>query len=75
MKKALYTLFLIFVTCTFSSCEMFGDGCKTCRQVTYDNGHAVNWGPEAVYCDDDLLAILRTPSHTSGGVTITWECR
>lgn len=75
MKKILYAAALILITCTFSSCEILGDGCQVCQTVSYDNGNPIAWGTEAEYCDEDLVAIKAIPPSTAGGVTTYWECR
>lgn len=75
MKKIIYLATLLFITCTFSSCEILGDGCQVCQTVSYDNGNPIAWGTEAEYCDQDLVAIKSLPPTTSGGVTTYWECR
>ena len=75
MKKILYAAAILLITCTFSSCEILGDGCKVCQTVSYDNGNPIAWGTEGEYCGDDLLAIKAIPPTTAGGVTTYWECR
>ena len=75
MKKILYASALLIITCTFSSCEILGDGCQVCQTVSYENGNPIAWGTEAEYCGPDLVAIKAIAPSTVGGVTTYWECR
>ena len=75
MKRILYPFALLLITCSFSSCEILGDGCQVCQTVSYENGNALAWGTEAEYCDQDLIAIKAIPPSTVSGVTTVWECR
>jgi len=75
MKKILYAVSLLLITCAFSSCEILGDGCQVCQTVSYENGNPIAWGTESEYCDQELIAIKAIPPSTVGGVTTVWECR
>lgn len=75
MKKLLYAASLVIIACTFSSCEILGDGCQVCQTVSYENGNAIAWGTEAEYCGQDLLNIKAIAPSTVNGVTTYWECR
>jgi hypothetical protein len=75
MRILLYATCLILIACSFTSCDILGDGCQVCQTVSYDNGNPIAWGTETEYCDQELLAIKALPATTSGGVTTQWECR
>ncbi len=75
MKKMIYALFLLFVTCAFTSCEMFGDNCQVCQIVTYENGNPIKWESEAEYCGQQLITIKASAPVTINGITTRWECR
>jgi len=75
MKRKLYYIAGLFlITCSFTSCDILGDGCQTCQTVSYENGNPIAWGQEAEYCDQELLAIKAIPPTTYNGVTTQWEC-
>lgn len=46
----------ILLTVAFTSCEVLGT-CKICREITFQtNRGIINEGPEAEYCDAELIA-------------------
>jgi len=73
-RKLLYIACLLVVTCSFTSCDLLGDGCQICQTVSYENGNPIAWGTEAEYCDQELLAIKAIAPTTYNGVTTRWEC-
>ncbi|NLE34294.1 MAG: hypothetical protein GX622_04265 [Bacteroidales bacterium] len=74
MKKLLYTIILLIISWSFTSCELLDDGCQICQTVTYENDNPIAWGTEAEYCGQELLAIKAIPPSTAGGTTTRWEC-
>ncbi|NSW93157.1 MAG: hypothetical protein HPY62_00435 [Bacteroidales bacterium] len=73
-RKAVYILSLLLMTCLINSCEVLGN-CKICRQVTYIDGKVDYEGPEAEYCDAELIAIEAKPDIINGNTRLSWECR
>ena len=73
-RKLVYAAGLLLIACTFTSCEMLGDGCQICQTVSYENGNPIAWGTEAEYCDHELIAIKAITPTTTNGVTTQWEC-
>ncbi|MDF1560337.1 MAG: hypothetical protein P1P83_09015 [Bacteroidales bacterium] len=73
-KTAAYIASLILTASLFTSCEMLGDNCQICHQVTYDNGNPVNYGDETELCGDELFAVKANPETTYGNITIRWVC-
>ncbi len=73
-RKLLYIAGLLFITCSFTSCDLLGDGCQVCQTVSYENGNPIAWGTEAEYCDQELVAIKAIAPTTYNGVTTRWEC-
>jgi hypothetical protein len=72
--KLFYIACLLLIACSFTSCDILGDGCQTCQTVSYANGNPIAWGAEAEYCDQELLAIKAIAPTTYNGVTTQWEC-
>ncbi len=72
--KLLYIACLLLITCSFTSCDILGDGCQTCQTISYENDNPIAWGTEAEYCDQELLAIKAIAPTTINGVTTQWEC-
>lgn len=75
MRKLLFATCLILITCSFTSCELLGDGCQICQTVTYENNNPTAYGTESEYCGEKLIAIKAIAPVTTGGVTTKWECR
>jgi hypothetical protein len=73
-RKIAYIAFLLLTACLFTSCEMLGDNCQICHQVTYDNGNPVNYGDETELCGDELFSVKANPETTYGNITIRWVC-
>lgn len=66
--------FILF-TIAFTSCETLGS-CKICREITYQTGRGIiNEGPEAEYCDAELVAIETQADVIIGDKRYYWECR
>lgn len=74
-KKLLYFAAFLLIASSVSSCEGLFQVCKTCKQVTTENGNIISEGSEAEYCSDDLLIIEATPPVKVGSLTTSWECR
>jgi hypothetical protein len=69
----MYLAGLVFVTCSFTSCQK---NCKVCQQNTYDSGgNILTTGSEKEYCDASLIGIETTQPFTLLGVTTKWVCR
>ncbi len=65
----------IFFTLSFTSCEMLGS-CKVCREITFQTGRGIiHEGPEAEYCDAELVAIETQDDVVIGDKRYYWECR
>lgn len=68
-------ILFVFITMAFSSCEPLGT-CKICREVTYEvGGGVISEGPEAEYCDAELIAIEAKDDIIIGNKRYSWECR
>jgi hypothetical protein len=68
-------ILFIFIALAFNSCEPLGT-CKICREVTYEvGGGVISEGPEAEYCDADLIAIEAKDDIIIGNKRYSWECR
>jgi hypothetical protein len=74
-RKLFYAAGLLLIACSFKACDLIGGNCQICQTVSYENGNPIAWGPEAEYCDNELITIKATPPTTTGGVTTQWECR
>lgn len=73
-KTIVFLFFLLFIASAFNSCEVLSN-CKICRQVTYIDGKVDYEGPEAEYCDAELIAIEAKPDIINGNTRLSWECR
>lgn len=73
-RKLLYIAGLLLITCSFTACDLLGDGCQVCQTVSYENNNPIAWGTESEYCDEELLAIKAIAPTTQNGVTVRWEC-
>ena len=76
MKRILaITTSFILLSIAFVSCEILGS-CKICCEITYQTGKGIiNEGPEAQYCDADLVAIETQGDVVIGDKRYYWECR
>lgn len=59
---------------TYGNNLTFKNNCMSCKNVTYENGVVINFGPALVYCGADLEAKLATPNYTLGTLTTKVEC-
>jgi hypothetical protein len=74
-RKIAVGISFIILTLTFNSCEPLGT-CKICREVTYEvGGGVISEGPEAEYCDAELIAIEAKDDIIIGNKRYSWECR
>jgi hypothetical protein len=65
----------ILLTVAFTSCEVLGT-CKICREITFQtNRGIINEGPEAEYCDAELIAKETQDDLVIGDKRYYWECR
>jgi len=69
------TVTFIFFALAFTSCEPLGS-CKICREIDYKDGFGIiNEGPEAEYCDAELIAKETQDDFVVNGIRYYWECR
>lgn len=73
-RKSLFGASFLFIAWAFTSCEALS-GCGFCKNVTYENGTAINEGSETEYCGQDLLTMKATPPVTVGSLTTKVVCR
>lgn len=73
-KNTLYISAAILLSGIMLTSCLEDDGCKICRQNTYQSGTIVNEGTPVEYCGDGLTDIETSEPVTINGVTTQYDC-
>lgn len=74
-KKLYLFILLVLIASGLNSCENLLGNCKVCQLNQYEGDVLITPGPEAEYCDAELIAIQAIKDEVDGVYTYKWECR